>query len=270
MKIKVAAVQLHCELCNVDANLALSEKLLNEAVEKGAQWVIFPELFNTGYQIPEQDREMAEEVPNGKTTQWMIAMAKKHQILISGCILTKGDSFGVVKDTCLTVSEKGVLDTYDKIHLFGPEELRFENGSRLAEPIKYGDLSIGMQICYEIGFPDLSRVLVLKGANVLIYPAAFGRKRYYVWDIQSKARALENGCYVIAINHVGEEADVKFYGGHSRIVDPHGTVLCEASLDKDEVIVAEIDVEECLKARDIEPYLRDLNKPMVKQEWSKL
>ena len=237
---------------------------------KGAQWVVFPELFNTGYQLPERDLELAEDIPEGPTTQWMLAMAKKHQILISGCILAKTPACCVVTDTALTVSEQGVLATYDKVHLFGAEEQRFANGSHLAEPVAYGDLRIGMQICYEIGFPDLSRILALKGANVIIYPAAFGRKRYYVWDIQSRARALENGVYVIAVNHVGEEANTKFYGGHSRIVDPNGTVLCEASFDQDEVIIAELDVKECIDARITEPYLRDLNKSLVKAEWNKL
>ncbi|MBO6182221.1 MAG: carbon-nitrogen hydrolase family protein, partial [Acidaminococcaceae bacterium] len=168
MKIKVAAIQMNCELANVDANLAKAEALLKEAVEKGAKWVIFPELFNTAYWIPKQDVELAEDIPEGRTTQWMIAQAKKYQILVSGCILATTPNKGIITDTALTVNEDGVMGTYDKVHLWDNEELRFQNGSKVPAPIHCGDLHIGMQICYEIGFPDISRLMVLKGANVII------------------------------------------------------------------------------------------------------
>lgn len=268
-KIKVAAVQMTCELRDVDANLAKAERLLNEAVSKGAKWVIFPELFNTGYWIPKEDAQFAEDIPSGRTTQWMIAQAKKHNILVSGCIIANTANKGVVTDTVLIVSSKGLLGKYDKVHLWDSEQLRFQKGSVVPDPIQYEGLNIGQQICYEIGFPDISRLMVLKGANVIIYPAAFGKARYYVWDIQSKARALENGIYVIAVNRAGVDDNTVFFGGRSRIVAPNGDVLCEAGLDNDEVLVAEIDLNKCVEARRTVPYLRDLSKNLVKSEWAK-
>ncbi|MBQ6744080.1 MAG: carbon-nitrogen hydrolase family protein [Acidaminococcaceae bacterium] len=270
MKIKVAAIQMNCKLGDVDANLEKAEGLLKEAVEKGAEWAIFPELFNTAYWIPKQDVELAEDIPEGRTTQWMIAQAKKYKILVSGCILANTPNKGIITDTALTVDENGVLGTYDKVHLWDNEELRFQNGSKVPAPIPYGDLRIGMQICYEIGFPDISRLMVLQGANVIIYPAAFGRARYYVWDIQSKARALENGIYVIAVNRAGVDDNTVFLGGHSRIVAPDGSVICEAGRDEDAVLIAEIDINKCTEARRTVPYLRDLNKALIKSEWAKL
>lgn len=129
---------------------------------------------------------------------------------------------------------------------------------------------VGHQICYEIGFPELSRLMVLKGVNVIAYPSAFGRARYYVWDIQSKARALENGIYVVAVNRAGVDDNTVFLGGHSRIIAPNGEVLCEADRDSDAVLVAEIDVDKCTEARRTVPYLRDLNKALVKSEWEKV
>lgn len=270
MKIKVAAIQMNCVLGDVEANLAKAEALIQEALKKDAKWVILPELFNTAYWVPEKDVALAENIPDGRTTRWMIEQAKKYQILVSGCIMAKTRNDGIITDTALTVNENGVMGTYDKVHLWDNEELRFQNGSQVPEPIQYGDLRIGMQICYEIGFPDISRLMVLKGANVIIYPAAFGRARYYVWDIQSKARALENGIYVIAVNRAGVDDDTVFLGGHSRIVAPDGSVVCEADRDSDAVLVAEIDIDECTKARRTVPYLRDLNKALVKSEWAKI
>lgn len=270
MKIKVAAIQMNCELANVDANLARAEKLLKEAVDQGAKWVVFPELFNTGYWIPKQDVELAEDIPSGRTTKWMIEQAKKYQILVTGCIIATTKNKGIVTDTALTVNENGLMGKYDKVHLWDNEELRFQNGCEVPAPVEYGDLKIGHQICYEIGFPELSRLMVLKGVNVIAYPSAFGRARYYVWDIQSKARALENGIYVVAVNRTGVDDNTVFLGGHSRIIAPNGEVLCEADRDSDAVLVAEIDVDKCTEARRTVPYLRDLNKALVKSEWEKV
>lgn len=270
MKIKVAAIQMNCILGNVEGNLAHAEHLIRNAVSQGARWVVLPELFNTGYWVPKLDVELAESIPSGKTVQWMIRQAQKNHILVSGCIMAKSRTSGIITDTALTVDEEGVLGVYDKVHLWDTEEQRFQNGSVIPEPIHYGDLRIGMQICYEIGFPDISRLLVLKGANVIIYPSAFGRARYYVWDIQSKARALENGIYVIAVNRAGIDDNTVFLGGHSRIVAPDGSILCEAGLEEDAVLLAEIDLAECTKARRTVPYLRDLNKSLLKEEWAKI
>lgn len=105
---------------------------------------------------------------------------------------------------------------------------------------------------------------------MIIYPAAFGRARYYVWDIQSKARALENGIYVIAVNRAGVDDNTVFLGGHSRIVAPDGSVLEEADRDGEAVLVSEINIDKCLEARRTIPYLRDLNKALIKSEWEKI
>ncbi len=270
MKIKVGALQMNCVLGDVDKNLALAESLIRDAVAQGAGWVVLPELFNTGYWVPKQDVELAEDIPGGRTCRWMIEQAKKYGILVSGCIMANTANKGIITDTALTVSAEGVLGTYDKVHLWDNEELRFQNGSQIPQPVAYKDLRIGMQICYEIGFPDISRLMVLKGANVIIYPAAFGRARYYVWDIQSKARALENGIYVIAVNRAGVDDNTVFLGGHSRIVAPNGDVLCEAGRDENVALVAEIDLDKCLEARRTVPYLRDLNRSLVKKGWEQI
>jgi len=269
MKIKVSAVQMDCILGDLEANLKKAEGLLDQALAAGAKWVIFPELFNTGYWVPDRDMELAEHIPDGRTTQWMIALAKKHGILISGCILEHGEAEGVVYDTALTVDGNGLLGKYHKVHLWDSENTRFSNGAEVPDPIRVGELCIGMQICYEIGFPELSRLQVLRGANVMIYPSAFGRARYYAWDINSRARALENGMFVIALNRAGVDDDTVFFGGHSRIVAPDGSVIVEAGMD-DEVISAELDLDLVAQNRRTIPYLRDLNRPLIKAAWEKV
>ena len=270
MKLKVAAIQMECFLGDWEANIRKAEDLLDQAASAGAKWAILPELFNTGYWVCDQDMALAEHIPSGRTSQWMMEQAKKRNMLLSACILEHGEASGVVHDTALTVSRDGVLGTYRKVHLWDAENLRFSNGSTCPDPISLGELCIGTQICYEIGFPELSRLQVLKGANVLIYPSAFGRARYYAWDINSKARALENGAYVIAVNRAGVDDNTVFFGGHSRIVDPNGTVLAEAERDGAAVLVVELDLDKVAEARRTIPYLRDLNKPLIKAAWEKV
>lgn len=269
MKIRAAAVQMDCILGDLEANLKKSEDLLKQAIGTGAKWVIFPELFNTGYWVCDRDMELAEQIPGGPTVKWMIEQAKKYGILLSGCILEHGESEGVVYDTALTVDQSGLLGKYRKVHLWDSENTRFANGAGCPGPIVAGDLRIGTQICYEIGFPELSRLQVLRGANVMIYPSAFGRARYYAWDINSRARALENGMFVIAVNRAGVDDNTVFFGGHSRIVAPDGSVLAEAGME-DEVISAELDLDLVAQNRRTIPYLRDLDRPLVKAEWAKL
>jgi predicted amidohydrolase len=264
----VAAVQMDCVLGDLEANLEKSEMLLAQAVERKAGWVIFPELFNTGYWVCGSDMALAEHIPDGFTARWMIAQAKKYGIIISAAILEHGEAEGVVHDTALTADKAGILGAYRKVHLWDSENTRFSNGCACPKPLVYGDLRIGTQICYEIGFPELSRIQALNGANVMIYPSAFGRARYYAWDIASRARALENGMFVIAVNRSGIDDNTVFFGGHSRIVAPDGSVIAEAGLDE-EVLIAEIDIGEVEKNRRTIPYLRDLDRPLVKSLWEK-
>ncbi len=266
MTIKVAAVQMNCLLEDLHANLAKAVSLAEDAVKRGAQWLIFPELFNTGYYLPGRDYDLAEHIPDGYTTQWMIKLAQKHDVLITGCIMERGETDGIVFDTELSVSKDGLLGRYRKINLWGDECLRFSKGRGYCEPLTWGDWKIGMQICYEVGFPEGARMNVLKGANVLVYSAAFGKARYYAWDIATRARALENGCYLIAAGRSGEEHNKLFFLGHSRIVAPDGSVLAEA-IEEDEVILADLDTEIVVQQRRALPYLRDINIPIIKAAW---
>ncbi|SSS89070.1 amidohydrolase [Acinetobacter baumannii] len=120
-----------------------------------------------------------------------------------------------------------------------------------------------------MGFPEGARILALKGADLIIYPSAFGEERYYAWDIATKARALENGCYVIAANRTGIEKGETIFGGHSRILDPKGNILAEATKEN-EVIVTEIDMNKVSEQRKTIPYLRDLNNEIVIRELKNL
>jgi predicted amidohydrolase len=262
--IKVAAVQMNCVLADLDANLLKAKNLIDAAVEQGAQLIVLPELFNTGYRVEEKDVELAETIP-GPTTKWMEEIARETKVYLTASILETGASKGLVYDTAVLVGPEGFIGSYRKTHLWDAENIRFTKGEEF--PVfdtAFG--KVGLQICYEVGFPEGARILTLKGADILVYPSAFGKARLYAWDLATRSRALENGAFVIAANRSGTEIGETTFGGHSRIVDPCGNVLIEAQKE-DEVIVAEINLQNVIDQRRTIPYLRDLNKTIIYKEF---
>jgi predicted amidohydrolase len=262
--LKVASVQMNCTPYDLQANLERAQRLIDTAVEKGANLIVLPELFNTGYRVEEKDMDLAESIP-GTTTHWLEENAKKHHIYIAAAILEKGLSKGLVYDTAVLVGPSGLVGSYRKIHLWDTENVRFAKGEEFSVfQTPFG--KIGIQICYEVGFPEGARILALKGADILIYPSAFGKARQYAWDLATRARALENGAFVIASNRTGTEKGETVFGGLSRIVDPRGDVLVEAKKEND-VVVAEINLQKAVEQRRTLPYLRDLSMPIIKKEF---
>jgi len=149
--------------------------------------------------------------------------------------------------------------------LWGTENQRFAKGpADYATTFDIGFCKVGLQICYEIGFPEPARIMTLNGADIMIYTAAFGQARLYAWDLASRARALENGCYVIAANRSGVERNETVFAGSSRIVGPQGNILSLAADNEDnQVIVAEIDLAKVDEQRSAIPYLQDLRRSEI-------
>ncbi|MDU9719343.1 carbon-nitrogen hydrolase family protein, partial [Helicobacter pylori] len=164
-----------------------------------------------------------------------------------------------------------------KIYLWGDEKSRFKRGKKYEVfTLDFGDFSakVGLQICYEIGFGVGANLLALQGAEVLIYPSAFGKARAYNWDLLSRARALENGCFVCACNHSGEETSAKLkqtleFAGDSRIIAPNGKIIVQAT-KLNEVIIAEMDLNEAALQRQKIPYLQDFDTKLAKKGFGKL
>ena len=266
-KLTVAAIQMNCVLADKEKNFEHASGLIDEAIHEGANLIIVPELFNTGYRVEEKDVELSETIP-GETTEWMVNISKERDVTLVGCILEHDETRGIVYDTAIVTNANGIVGKYRKTHLWDQENTRFAKGEELPVfDLEWGKL--GIQICYEIGYPDNSRILALKGADLIVYPSAFGKQRLYAWDIATRSRALENGCYVVAANRTGIEKKETEFGGHSRIVDPKGQVIVQAE-QENEVIVSQIELTEVTKQRRTIPYLRDLNKSLIVNELEKI
>ncbi len=262
--VKVAAIQMDCILGDREANLSKAEGLIRQAAGQGADLAVLPELFHTGYSMAEKDYEFSELVPDGKTVKWMERLSRQYHMYLVGALIERSDCDGVMYDTSVLTGPEGYIGKYRKVCLWGDETLRFRSGEDY--PVfDLGFARLGMQICYEVGFPEGARILTLKGANLITYSAAFGLARSYAWELASRARALENGLYVVAANRCGEEKGGPVFAGKSRIVDPRGEILVEQET-KDQVLVQEIWMEEVEKQRRTIPYLKDYKRKLFSSQ----
>jgi beta-ureidopropionase len=240
--------------------------LIEEAGQKGVQILCFQEIFNTPYFCPGQDAkwyESAETVP-GPTTEMMQAYAKKYNMVIIVPVYEK-EQAGVLYNTAAVIDADGTyLGKYRKTHIphtGGFWEKFFFKPGNLGYPVfktKYA--KIGVYICYDRHFPDGARCLGLNGAEIVYNPSAttVGQSQY-LWKLEQPAHAVANGYFMGCINRVGTEAPWnlgKFYGT-SYFVNPLGQIFACASEDKDELLIAEFDLDLIEEVRSKWQFFRD-------------
>ncbi|MDO7817214.1 carbon-nitrogen hydrolase family protein [Helicobacter pylori] len=282
--LKTAVIQMQSKPYALNENLQLALNLAKEAHDKGANLIVLPELFDSGYFVNDKDAdfgldfkaiEHGEETLKSETLRALSGFAKSSDTHIVACSIEKNNK--KLYDSAYIIPPKGgIVGKHRKIYLWGDEKSRFKRGKKYEVfTLDFGDFSakVGLQICYEIGFGVGANLLALQGAEVLIYPSAFGKARAYNWDLLSKARALENGCFVCACNHSGEETNPKLkqtleFAGDSRIIAPNGKIIAQAT-KLNEVIVAEMDLNEVALQRQKIPYLQDFDTKLTKKGFGK-
>ncbi|MGL2431482.1 carbon-nitrogen hydrolase family protein [Helicobacter pylori] len=283
--LKTAVIQMQSKPYALNENLQLALNLAKEAHNKGANLIVLPELFDSGYCVKDKDTdfgldfktiEYGEETLKNETLRALSDFAKSSDTHIVACSIEKTNK--KLYDSAYIIPPKGkIVGKHRKIYLWGDEKSRFKRGKKYEVfTLDFGDFSakVGLQICYEIGFGVGANLLALQGAEVLIYPSAFGKARAYNWDLLSKARALENGCFVCACNHSGEETNAKLkqtleFAGDSRIIAPNGKIIAQAT-KFNEVIIAEMDLNEVALQRQKIPYLQDFDTKLTKKGFGKL
>jgi predicted amidohydrolase len=236
---------------DIAANIAALEPLLAHAVAHGAQFVATPE--NTFYMRREGTAPMTDvSMEQHPGVAYAKAAAKQHGIwLLIGSIRAQEVGMDKPFNRSILFSPEGkIAASYDKIHLF---DVTLEGGHSYRESsqaeaggeavlAQVGAMKLGMSICYDVRFPNLYRTLALKGAQILSVPSAFTRPTGAAhWHTLLKARAIENGAYVIAPAQCGVHPGGRETYGHSLIIDPWGQVVAEALSDVPQVIMAPID-----------------------------
>jgi len=232
-KFRTALVQMKSSL-HKEENLAHSLRLIKQAAENNAQLVCFPE-FQMAYSPPEQKREQLYQVAekiNGNFISKLLNSAKKNKINVIATIyeiINTNKQNHKVSDTAVLISDRGKLESvYRKIHLYDAlgfkESKKLTAGNIIERPIKTSVGTLGLLICYDMRFPEISRILTVNGASILVSPSAWvsGIMKEEHWEIMLKARAIENGVYVIAPNQLGN-----IYSGRSMVIDPFGSTLVD-------------------------------------------
>ncbi|ERA59577.1 hydrolase, carbon-nitrogen family [Helicobacter pylori GAM117Ai] len=283
--LKTAVIQMQSKPYALNENLQLALNLAKEAHNKGANLIVLPELFDSGYCVNDKDADFgldfkaighSEETLKNETLRALSGFAKSSDTHIVACSIEKNNK--KLYDSAYIIPPKGkIVGKHRKIYLWGDEKSRFKRGKKYEVfTLDFGDFStkVGLQICYEIGFGVGANLLALQGAEILIYPSAFGKARAYNWDLLSRARALENGCFVCTCNHSGEETSAQLkqtleFAGDSRIIAPNGKIIAQAT-KLNEVIIAEMDLNEVALQRQKIPYLQDFDTKLTKKGFGKL
>ncbi|WP_042347971.1 carbon-nitrogen hydrolase [Bacillus massiliigorillae] len=270
-KMKIALIQHRC-VENREQNVTTAEKLIRDAAVNGAQVICTEELFGGKYfpqTIDVSKYEWAEPIP-GPISNRMQKLSEELKVVIIVSLYEYARD-GLYFNTVVVYEDGNCLGKYRKHHIpEGPqymEKFYFTEGDT-GYPVfktKYG--TIGVLICWDEWFPEPSRILALKGADVVFYPSAIGSEpdnpdldTSQTWMDAIRAHGIHNNMFIAAVNRVGqedsEEGFMTFYG-RSFISDPWGTVIKEAETKEDEIIMAEIDFTEVTRARNILQFHRD-------------
>lgn len=211
------------------ANLAMLEKKIASITEK-TNLVILPEMFSTGFSM---QPEMLAETMEGNTIAWMKQIAAAHKIILTGsCIITE---HGHYYNRLIWMLPNGTYGYYDKRHLFAfaGEDQKYTAGKkRLISSVN--GWKINVQICYDLRFPVWARQQKTDEPeyDLLIYVANWPERRSRAWKSLLVARAIENQCYVIAVNRIGEDGNQMNHSGDSMVIDPLGNILYSQSIEE--------------------------------------
>ncbi|MEA4912878.1 MAG: carbon-nitrogen hydrolase family protein [Oscillospiraceae bacterium] len=250
---KIAVAQMHSKTLEIANNLAVIKRLVHEAAAQHADIVLLPELCVTGYRADDVFSSLAEPLDGAFVNAFTQLSAENGGIQIYTSVPERNSKGGLPYNTAILVTENGMTAFYRKIHLWGSEVNYFTPGNQLC----CAETSIGragLMVCFDVSFPEVARAHALGGADALFYTFAFSNPaRAYAFDIFTRARALENGCYVAAANMVGVEKDTCFFGS-SCIIDPAGNIVADAQ-NREGVVSADFDLGLLEEVRTRYPYL---------------
>lgn len=252
--MKIACVQMDIAFGEPEKNLTAIEKYIEEASNAQVDVIIFPEMWNTGYALDKLDSLADRE---GSITRKLLSqLAKKHQVnIVGGSVATKrGDKYF---NTMYIVDRNGkIVAAYDKAHLFKlMDEHVYLNEGQSMNVFELDGITCGGVICYDLRFPEWIRTHTLNGAKIMFIPAEWPKQRIDHWQLLLQARAIENQCFIVAVNRVGKDPNNEF-NGHSMVIAPWGELLI-SNQTAEGILYAELDLEEVERVRKTIPVFQD-------------
>jgi N-carbamoylputrescine amidase len=280
MTVNVALIQMSCG-ADIQQNIAKAAAMVRQAAAGGANIVCLQELFASRYfpqTVDVKNYGRAHSLPDESVAVMQkIAAAEKLTIIAPVYECARP---GIYFNTAVVVDADGsIAGKFRKVHIpEGPQYLEkfYFTPGNLGYPVfKTAYATIGVGICWDEWFPEVARILGLKGAEIIFYPSAIGsepdRPEYSsqaAWETVIKSHGIANGLFVAALNRVGREADMSFYGG-SFISNPFGDVLARSDHQSDQVIAAELDLNQIKEFRDLFHFYRD-RRPETYAELTKI
>jgi predicted amidohydrolase len=241
----VAAAQIEPKLAEPERNLEACLARLEEAAAAGAELLVLPECAIPGYMFESAEEALAfaEEMPGPSVEVLERESRRLGMHVVCGLLERDGDT---LRNAAVLVGPDGLVGTYRKTHLpfLGVDRFVVPGDELTVYDTPLG--RIGVEICYDLRFPEVTRTLALKGADIVAHPTNFPMAAKVQTELITVARAAENRIYLLTANRVGKERSGEFCGW-SQIVDPYGTRLAEAGETEEALLVADVDVE---KARD--------------------
>ena len=262
-KIKLALCQMNV-VDDKKANLKKASSMIAESAEKNADFIILPEMFNCPYSN-EKFIEYGEDEHESCTLNEISRLAKENNVYILAGSIPERESDKLYNTSYLFDKTGQIIAKHRKMHLFDIDvkgKITFKESDVLTAgdeftiaDTEFGKIGIG--ICYDIRFVELARIMVEKGALVLVYPGAFNQTTGPAhWELLFRSRALDNQAFCIGVAPaLNEDASYHSYG-HSIVTNPWGELIAEAS-EKEELIICEIDLDEIKKVREELPILKN-------------
>jgi predicted amidohydrolase len=258
---RVAIVQMKSST-DKEENLRLSLDFVKEGARRKARLICFPEFqmaFSSAKQSSKQLADIAESAKNGKFIVKLCSAARSCNIDVVATIYEKSEqSVKRVYDTAVLINSKGkIISLYRKVHLYDAlgfkESLKLMAGNCIEQPSPTSTGTIGLMICYDIRFPEISRILAVQGAEILAAPSAWiqGVMKEEHWVTLLKARSIENGLYMVAPDQVGN-----IFSGRSMVIDPFGSVILDMG-NREGMEVVEIDISRVQSVRKSLPLLKN-------------
>ena len=254
----ISAIQFDIKWCDHKANQSYLEKYIeNNLVDSDV--VVLPEMFSTGFSMKPAKISQAMD---GETVTWMRQIAVKYKKAIVGSVAIEeknqdNESFFV--NRLIFAKDNGEIEYMDKRHLFrmAGEDKVYSSGTE-RKIIEYKGVKFLPLVCYDLRFPIWSRCVDCQ-YDVILYVASWPNDRIDVWDTLLRARAIENQCYVVGVNRIGDDKS-GYYSGHTVILDNKGVAMATAKNDTEESISAEVSAEKLFQAREEFPAFKDADK----------
>ena len=259
-KFNVALAQISCKPGDKERNLKKIEEAARRANRKEADLLILPELSLTGYVVRDQIYELAERIP-GESSKRIERIAEKTDLhIVFGMPELCENTQATLHNTAVLVSPKGIVGKYRKMYL--PTHSVFEEKRYFRPGYQPAVFStnlgrIGLIICYDIFFPEVTRLARLEGAQLIVCISASPGVRRNFFEVLTTARAMENTAYLAFVNLAGIEDGLQFWGG-SRLLAPNGRILCQAKYDEEDFAVHEVDYADMRSIEPFVPTLKDL------------